>query len=248
MNTTTVFAPRARETRGGVLLSISTFIIVLMSTMFFANSVVAQCPTGPGWTVGVREYSHPNIPNCVVIVKFCFRLWGLSGPPIPGSPGNHVEIAIQDIEYWGCQGSDQIVLQTYSDDIIKHASGLLNASPTEPCLDEFGAPKTDLPVVVRFYAGDCRTQPIHVGQRRRVDSQGNEYIQQVYVSKNCSVNSQNCVALFTVCLDANGNHVYTRIASSPPPQTVCGTTTVYCEEPACFPPGEITVQCNPFCF
>jgi hypothetical protein len=219
-----------------------------MSTMFFSNSVAAQCPTGPGWTVGVRQYSHPGIPNCVVIVKFCFRVWGLSGPPSGNVPPDHVEIAIQDIEYWGCQGSDQIVLQTYSDDIIKYSSSILNVNASEPCLNPDGSPKTNLPVVVRFYAGDCRTQPIHVGQRTAYDSQGNPFIQQVYVSKNCSENSQNCVALFTVCLDAQLIPVYTRISSAPPPQTVCGTTTVYCGYPACFPPGEITVQCNPFCF
>ncbi|GEM_PF-2887195 len=42
---TLVLSSRTREKLGGgVLLSISTFILVLMSTMFFANNVAAQCP------------------------------------------------------------------------------------------------------------------------------------------------------------------------------------------------------------
>ena len=245
MNTTTSSFSYARETRGGVLLSLSTFILVLMSTMFFANSVAAQCP--PGWNYGTGMYPYPGVPNCTVIIKYCYRVWGLSGPPT-GSTTDRLEVIVQDIEYWGCQGSDQIVLQEYFDDIATKERALLNFPPAPPCLNSDGTPRTGLPTILRFYAGDCRTQPIHVGQRTDYDSQGNPYIRQVYVSKNCSENSQNCVAEFTVCLDAQGYPVYTRVASSPPPQTVCGTTTVYCGYPACFPPGEITVECNPFCF
>lgn len=44
MNTNVSSFSYTRETRGGVLLSLSTFILVLMSTMFFANNVAAQCP------------------------------------------------------------------------------------------------------------------------------------------------------------------------------------------------------------
>lgn len=247
-NTFNLKSESLRITKRGTTLSLSITLILFFCSFFYSSVASAQCPSGTGWFLDSRDYPHPTIPGCTITIHFCWREWGSSGPPDPDRSLNHVEISVHDIDYIGCNGDDRDTFDWYAEDLMDDILTASEMIPNNPCFLANDEPNPDLPILVRLYAGDCRTQPIYIGQVTAYDEQGNPYIKNRYTSKNCSVASQNCESLFKVCRDALGNILYYRVSSTPPLQMTCGTTTIYCAAPACFPGGEITVPCNPFCY
>lgn len=205
-------------------------IVAILITFMAAYSTSAQCP--PGWSNGV--YSYAKAPDCWIIVKYCYRQYGITGPGT-----DHIEIIIDEIEYYGdgCNGfrDDAQVLNDISGNIFDQLIATYDRD-VDPCpaQSEF---------IIKLYAGDCRTEPVFVGYQ--VVPGQNGYITKKYITKNCSTSSFNCTAVYTVCQDEHGNNIYTRVSTTSPPFE-CGTTTIYCGE--CSPLGYIIVQCNRFCF
>ncbi|MBN8573537.1 MAG: hypothetical protein J0M05_06460 [Candidatus Kapabacteria bacterium] len=197
MNTLVLPFSYARETRGGVLLSISTFILVLMSTMFFANSVAAQCPADslPGpvspmspWlyicdTVMVPNNNGSPPDSCPVRVCYCVRTGGLSAP--------YTEIFINgyDIVDEDCNpfapGENPIKI-LFVELVNQNPSNL--EWPCPPCGNGGGAPNT------RLTTSGCRTNTVP--------------------SQPCAGCCFYCVVDFRLCCDENGNKIITKISES----------------------------------
>lgn len=206
----------ARKTRGG-LLSISTFILVLMGTMFFANSVAAQCPADslPGpvspmspWlyicdTVSVDNKTTTDdlLDSCDIVLCYCVRTGGVTAPYTEIFIHNYY---LRDINCRPFIDTDNHTKILFEELVNQNPSNL--DWPCPPC-GGGGAPNTRLTI------SGCRTNTVP--------------------SQPCAGCCFYCVVDFRLCCDEYGNKVITVVS-----QSSVGTQTC--------PSGCTVGPCDPF--